>query len=91
MPLIAAAVLGDLRRWWSRHGASIPPEEGDIGDLYHLLHRTAIEAEATWSLLTDRGDGTRVFTALNGWLPISVLVVERGEDLVVGDVRILLR
>jgi hypothetical protein len=89
MLLIAASVLGDLRRWWSSHGVSVPPEEGDVGDLYDLLHRSAVEAEATWSLLPDRGDGSRVFTVLNGWLPISVLVLERADDLVVVDVRIL--
>jgi hypothetical protein len=83
-------VLGDIDRWWSRYGERIS-EEGDAGDLYRLLHRTAIEAEAAWSLLPDRGDGTRAFTALNAWLPISVLVIERGQDLVVGDVRVLLR
>jgi hypothetical protein len=46
-----------------------------VGDLYDLLHRSAVEAEATWSLLPDRGDGSRVFTVLNGCLPTSVLVL----------------
>jgi hypothetical protein len=91
MLLVAAHVLGDIDRWWSRHGGRVPAEEGVVGALYRLLRNTAHEAEAAWSLLANRGDGTRAFTALNAWLPIFVLLVGRGTDLVLADVRILLR
>lgn len=83
---IAAHVLGDVDRWWTRHGGNLHPGL-ELGDVYKLLHQVAIEAAAGWSLLPDRGDGTRVFTARAALDPISLLLVEHGDDLIVWDVR----
>ena len=47
----------------------------------------SVEAEAAWSLLTDRGDATRVFSVRAALLSISLLLVERHDDLIVWDVR----
>ena len=86
MLLIAAHVLGDVDRWWNQHGRSL--EDGpELGDVYRLLHQVSVEAGAAWSLLTDRGDGTRVFSIRAALLSISLLLVEQHGDLIVWDVR----
>lgn len=55
---------------------------------YGLLHQLSVEAEAAWSLLSDRGDGARVFSARAALLQVSLLLIERGGDIVVVDLRI---
>ncbi len=87
MLLIASHVLGDIDRWWRSHGDDL---DGDIraGDLYQLIHRTAVEAEAAWSLLPVRRDGTRVFATAIALLPIALQLTERHDDIVVWDMRI---
>ncbi len=86
MLLIAAHVLGDIDRWWTQHGRNLH-DDLELGSLYKLLHQVAVEAEAAWSLLTDRGDGSRVFSIRAALVPISLLLVEQGDDLIVWDVR----
>jgi hypothetical protein len=39
-------------------------------------------------LLADRGNGTRIFSIRAALLRVSLLLIERGEDIVVIDVRI---
>ncbi len=86
MLLIAAHVLGDIDRWWRQHGSNLG-DDVQQGDLYRLLHQTAVEAEAAWSLLSQRSDGSRTFTAVSV-LPITLRLVESGSSLIVWDVRI---
>ena len=85
--LIAATALGDIERWWTRHGDRLAPS-AQIGDLYRLLHQAAIEAQAAWSLLIDRGDGTRIFSIRAAVAPIALLLLERNGDIIVVDIRI---
>lgn len=87
MLLVAAHVLGDVNRWWNQHGRHLA-DGPDLGETYRLLHQVAVEAEAAWSLLSDHGGGTRVFSANTALLRISLLLVERDVDLVVIDIRI---
>jgi len=85
--LIAAHVLGDINRWWTEHGRNL--EDGpELGEVYRLVHQISVEAQAAWSLLPDRGDGTRVFSIRTALLRISLLLEERGEDIIVLDIRI---
>ncbi len=85
--LIAAHVLGDINRWWTKHGQHLT-DGPELSEVYRLLHQISIEAEAAWSLLPERGDGTRVFSIRTALLQISLLLMERGEDVVVIDLRI---
>lgn len=87
MLLIAAHVLGDINRWWTQHGQHLP-DGPELGEVYRLLHQISIEAEASWSLMPDRGNGTRIFSIRTALLRVSLLLTERGEDIVVIDVRI---
>ncbi len=85
MLLIAAHVLADVDRWWTDHGLRL--HDGlTLGDVYRLLHQVAVEAQASWSLLPDRGDGTRIFSVA-ALVPISLLLIEQGDDLIVADIR----
>jgi hypothetical protein len=86
MLLIANHVLGDVDRWWHNHRASF--DHLEIGDLYRLLHRTAAEAEAAWSLLSTRKDGSRTFTVTTALLPITLQLFPYGPDLIVWDIRL---
>jgi hypothetical protein len=85
--LIAGHVLGDVNRWWTRYGHALVGGP-DLGEVYRLLHQVAVEAEAAWSLLSDEGNGTRVFSVQAGLLQIALLLDERGDDIVVLDIRI---
>ncbi len=85
--LIAAHVLGDINRWWDRYGQQLG-DGPELGEVYRLLHQISIEAEASWSLLPDRGNGTRIFSIRTALLRVSLLLMERGEDVIVIDVRI---
>jgi threonine aldolase len=85
--LIAAHVLGDVDRWWRSQDAELRTDM-QVGDVYQLLHRTAVEAEAAWSLLPVRSDGTRIFTTAVALLPIALQLIERHGDIVVWDIRI---
>jgi len=85
--LIAAHVLGDINRWWIQTGEHLP-DGPDLGEVYRLLHQVSVEAEAAWSLLPDRGDGTRVFSIRTALLRISLLLVEQRSDIIVLDIRI---
>ncbi len=87
MLLIAASVLGDIDRWWTRHGDTLVAGS-EIGELYRLLHQAAVEAQAAWSLLADSGDGTRVYSIRAALVPIALLLIEQGDDTIVLDVRI---
>lgn len=86
MLLIAAHVLGDVDRWWQRYGRHLH-EELELGAVYRLLRQVAVEAEASWSLLDDRGDGTRVFSVRAALVPIALLLAEQHDNLIVWDVR----
>ena len=86
MLLIAATVLSDIERWWTRHGDQLTPT-AEIGDLYRLLHQATVEAQAAWSLLIDRGDGTRIFSIRAALVPIALLLIERNGDIIVVDIR----
>ncbi len=86
MLLIAAHVLGDIERWWTGHGRNLSGSE--IGDLYRLLHQASVEAQAAWSLLPDRGDGTRIFSIRAALVPISLLLIEQIDNVIVLDIRI---
>jgi len=59
--LIAAQVLGDINRWWIQSGRHLA-DGPELGEVYRLLHQVSVEAEAAWSVLPDRGDGSRVFS-----------------------------
>jgi hypothetical protein len=85
--LIAAHVLSDIKRWWIGNETRFA-DQLQIGDIYQLLHQTTVEAEAMWSLLSEREDGTRTFTATTALVPITVQLFSRGGDLIVWDVRI---
>ena len=85
--LIAAHVLGDINRWWTQHGEHLT-DGPELGEVYRLLHQLSVVAEAVWSVLPDRRDGTRVFSIGTALLRVSLLLVERGEDIVVVDIRI---
>ncbi len=85
--LIAAHVLGDLNRWWTQTGRHLS-DGPELGEVYGLLHQVSVEAEAAWSVLPDRGDGTRVFSIRTALLRVSLLLTERGEDIVIVDIRI---
>jgi len=85
--LIAAHVLGDVDRWWQSQGADLG-NDVHVGDLYQLLHRTTVEAEAAWSVLPVQRDGTRIFTAAIALLPIALQLIERHDDIIVWDIRI---
>lgn len=87
MLLIAAHVLGDISRWWIQNEDRFT-DEAQLGDVYKLLHQTAVEAEATWSLLSTRDDGSRTFTATTALLPITLQLFAQGGDLIGWDVRI---
>ncbi len=80
-------VLGDINRWWTQHGRHLP-DGPELGEVYRLLHQISIEAEASWSVLPDRGNRTRIFSIRTALLRVSLLLTERGEDIVVIDVRI---
>lgn len=84
--LIAATVLSDIERWWKRYGDQLTPN-AEIGDLYRLLHQATVEAQAAWSLLVDRGDGTRFFSIRAAVAPIALLLLERNGDIVVVGIR----
>ena len=75
MLLIAAHVLGDIDRWWNQHGLDI---EGDVqaGDLYRLLHQTAVEAEAAWSHAQPTSRRESNFHRHGPALPITLLLIE---------------
>lgn len=45
MLLIAVHVLGDINRWWIQN-ETLLTDEAQLRDLYKLLHRIAVEAEA---------------------------------------------
>jgi hypothetical protein len=85
--LIAAHVLGDIDRWWTGNESRFA-NQLQLGDIYRLLQQTTVEAEAMWSLLSEREDGTRTFTATTALVPITVQLFSRGGDLIVWDVRI---
>ena len=85
--LIAAHVLGDIDRWWARQGRHLS-DGPELGDVYRLLHTISVEAEAAWSLLVERGDGTRIFSVHTAALQISLLLIERHDDIIVWDIRI---
>ncbi|MGI9604511.1 MAG: hypothetical protein ACR2P0_00085 [Acidimicrobiales bacterium] len=87
MLLIAAHVLGDTNRWWTTHGQYLA-DGPELGEVYRLLHQISIEAEASWSLLPKHDNGTRVFSIRTALLRVSLLLVERGDDIVVIDLRI---
>lgn len=54
-------------------------KELKVGDLYQLLHRTAVEAEAAWSLLPVRRDGSRIFAAGIALVPIAVQLIDNPQ------------
>ena len=85
--LIAAHVLGDINRWWTQYGQYLI-DGPDLGEVYGLLHQLSVEAEAAWSLLSDRGDGARIFSARTALLQVSLLLIERGGDIIIVDLRI---
>lgn len=87
MLLIAAHGLGDINRWWTEHGRHLV-DGPELGEVYRLLHQISVEAEASWSLLPDHGNGTRVYSIRTALLRISLLLTERGDDIVVADIRI---
>ena len=87
MLLIAAPVLSDIDRWWTRHGDTLAAGS-EIGQLYRLLHQASVEAQAAWSLLADSGEGTRVFSIRAALVPMALLLIEQGDDIIVIDVRI---
>ena len=87
MLLIAAPVLSDIDRWWTRYQDTLAAGAG-IGELYRLLYQAAVEAEAAWSLLADSGAGTRVFSIRAALVPMALLLTEKDGDILVLDVRI---
>ncbi|MGH1489190.1 MAG: hypothetical protein ACRBK7_07315 [Acidimicrobiales bacterium] len=87
MLLIAASVLGDIDRWWTQYGDRLATGS-EIGQLYRLVHQAAIEAQAAWSLLTESGGGTRVFSIRSALVPMALLLIEKDDDIIVLDVRI---
>ncbi len=80
MLLIAAHVIGDINRWWTQHGQHLP-DGPELGEVYRLLHQISIEAEDSWSLLPDHGNGTRIFSIRTALLRVSLLLLERGEGI----------
>ena len=87
MLLIAADVLADSDRWWSRHRSHVA-DGIQLGDLYKLLHQMSVEGQACWSALDDQGSGLRVHSTRLGLLPMSILLQERDDHLIVRDFRI---
>ena len=87
MLLLAAHTLADIERWWRQHGGKFR-SEAEVGDLYRILYRTATEAQAAWSLLRPRPDGSRTFTVGTAPAPMTIQLVEQGSNLIVWDVRI---
>jgi hypothetical protein len=80
------SLLG-LRHWWRSQDAELGTDM-QVGDVYQLVHRTAVEAEAAWSLLPVRSDGTRILTTTVALLPIALQLIERHGDIVVWDIGI---
>ncbi len=88
MLLFADHALGDLRRWWNQTGQHLT-DGPTFFEVFEFVCRIGSEGHTAWSLLEERGGGNRPYTVLNGLVPVSIRLTERGDDLVVADIRVL--
>ncbi len=85
--MFADHVLGDIRRWWIVEGQHLI-DGPTFFEVFEFVCDVGAQGQAAWSALDDVGSGYRSYPVFHGGvLPVVILLVERGEDLIVWDIR----